>query len=335
MANLNNGIGTSHNLVNYSGMLFNRGNVRTPFATAIGGKSRTSNSFRFVLSQHYTTGGGTAQPAITEEQSLTAPAPTFVTRQQTSNVCQIFQGRVRITYAKTSDMGQLSGLNLEGQSANPADEKDFQIANKMAEMNNDIEYTFINGQFQDGIDDQTAYKTRGMLQAIVSNAMAVEDTPGLGYWLVAEMIEKIDSNHGDPTHLLMFMKPVHIMQLNADASANGLTVIPNSREVNGIRISELVTPFGNIGLLPDIYVPAGTVLFANTSICAPVHLPVPGKGNFFEEPLGKTGASEDVQIYGQLGLDYGAEWFHGKITGLATTFTAPEYSRKVFVVNGQ
>ncbi len=55
------------------------------------------------------------------------------------------------------------------------------------------------------------------------------------------------------------------------------------------------------------------------------------EGNFFLEPLAKSGAADKYQIYGQAGLDYGAEWYHGKITGLGTSFTAPEYSKKVFV----
>lgn len=62
---------------------------------------------------------------------------------------------------------------------------------------------------------------------------------------------------------------------------------------------------------------------------------LPGKGNFFLEPLSKTGAADKYQIYGQLGLDYGAEWYHGKLTGLGTTFTAPTYSKKVYVAGGE
>ena len=40
------------------------------------------------------------------------------------------------------------------------------------------------------------------------------------------------------------------------------------------------------------------------------------------------------QIFGQLGLDYGPEWYHGKFTGIAKTFTKPEYSRSVYVAGG-
>ena len=51
--------------------------------------------------------------------------------------------------------------------------------------------------------------------------------------------------------------------------------------------------------------------------CRPVFLEVPGKGHFFAEPLAKTGAAEKVQLYGEVGLDYGNEMAHGVITGLA------------------
>ena len=57
---------TSHNLLNYSGMLFNKGNVRTPFSTMIGGRQKITNSPEFVTSLSYTSTGGTSQPAITE-----------------------------------------------------------------------------------------------------------------------------------------------------------------------------------------------------------------------------------------------------------------------------
>lgn len=48
-------------------------------------------------------------------------------------------------------------------------------------------------------------------------------------------------------------------------------------------------------------------------------LRVPGRGFLFAEPLAKTGASDRFQIYGEVGLRYGNERSHGKITNLTTT----------------
>lgn len=176
---------TSHNLLNYSGLLFNKGNTATPFSTLIGGKYKMSKSWKFPTALEYTTSGGESQPAITETASLTAPNPEFVTRTQRDNVCQIFQRALTISYGKLSSMGQLSGLNIAGASANPADELDFQAAQAMAAIANDIEYCFLNGAYQDGNYDDVAYKTKGITAAISTNAETATDQD-LSYWLVAK-----------------------------------------------------------------------------------------------------------------------------------------------------
>lgn len=323
---------TTHNLLNYSGMLFNAGNTKTPFSSLIGGKSRNVDSWAFTTSLAYTTGGGTSQPAITESASLTAPNPEFVTRSQNTNVCQIYQRALAISYAKKSASGQLSGLNIAGQQANPSSELDFQVANSMAAIANDVEFTFLNGSYQDGTYDDVAYKTRGIVSAISTNAIAANSAP-LGFWTVASLMEAIAEANAPTDGLVLCARPVNIMQLNADASANGLTVVPGDRTINGLKIDTLVTPFGSVGILATPRIAAGTAVVVNPAICAPVYLDVPGKGNFFVEPLSKTGAADKYQLYGQVGLDYGAEWYHGKITGLATSFTAPTASASVKVVS--
>ena len=324
---------TSHNTLNYSGMLFEKGRKEVPFSTAIGGKSKTTQSFNFPTSVEFENAGGTSQPAISETASLTAPERTKVDREQKYNCCQIFHEALEVTYAKQSTMDQLSGLNIAGQEANPANELDFQVARKMDKIARDIEYTFLNGTYQDGVDDSTAYKTRGIITAVTTNKLAETSKP-LTYWAIAELLKNMANNGASTNGLVLYTNATHIMQLNADASANGLTIVPDGREINGIKITTLMTPFGEIGLTDDFFVPAGTALLANINYCNPVYMPVPGKGNFFLEQLSKTGASDAYQLYGQLGLDYGAEWLHGKITGLSTSFTRPEYSKRVYVSGG-
>ena len=324
---------TSHNLLNYSGMLFNKGNTKTPFSTTIGGKFRSTNHWTFPTSLSYTTGGGISQPAISESDSLTAPNAEFITRTQATNVCQIFQKKLAISYGKQSSMGQLSGLNISGQIANPATELDFQVSNAMAAIANDIEYTFLNGAHQDGNYDDVAYKTRGITAAIETNVKVASDA-GLGFWLIAELVQMISEANAPTDSLVLAARPINIMQLNADATNNGLTVIPGAREENGIKLDVIITPFGSVALQPNPRVASGTAILYNPGVCAPVYMPIPNKGNFFLEPLAKTGAADNYQIYGQCGLDYGAEWYHGKITGLGTSFTAPTYAHKIYVAGG-
>lgn len=326
-------LATSFEVLNYSGMLFNKGNTRTPLSSIIGSRAKTTNSVEFVVGQEYTTAGG-EQPAISETASLAAPDATVVTRTQNTNVTQIFQEAVGVSYAKQSNMGTLSGANIANQTANPISELDFQVAAKMQKIARDIEFTFIQGEYNKATTDATINKTRGLSTAITSNTIDMKSKP-LGLWNVAEMVKKVYESNGSTTGLTLWCDATTMFQLNADAVQNGLTIVPAAREINGIQLSSVITPLGVVYLYLGECLPEGTALLLNLDVIAPVHQPVPGKGNFFLEQLAKVGAGEKYQIFGQIGLDYGPEWYHGKFTNLATTFTTPTYSRSVYVANAK
>lgn len=323
---------TSFGVLNYSGMLFNKGNTRTPLSAIIGGRAKNTNHVEFVVGQNYTTGGG-SQPAISETASLTAPDASVVTRSQETNVTQIFHESVGVSYAKQSNMGTLSGANIANQTANPINELDFQVAAKMQKIARDIEYTFINGVYNKATTDATINKTRGLVSAISTNTKAMSNKP-LGLWDIADMVKKVYESNAPTTGLCLWCDAITLFQINADAVQNGLTVIPAAREINGIALSSVVTPIGVVYLYLGECLPEGTALLLNLDVIAPVNQPTPGKGNFFLEELSKVGAGTKYQIFGQLGLDYGPEWYHGKFTGIANTFTKPEYSRSVYVAGG-
>ena len=325
-------LATSFGVLNYSGMLFNKGNTRTPLSYVIGGRAKNTNHVEFVVGQNYTTGGG-SQPAISETASLTAPDASVVTRTQETNVTQIFQESVGVSYAKQSNMGTLSGVNIANQTANPINELDFQVAAKMQKIARDIEYTFINGVYNKATTDATINKTKGLVPAITTNVKAMGSKP-LGLWDIADMVKKVYESNAPTTGLCLWCDAITLFQINADAVQNGLTVIPAAREINGIALSSVVTPIGVVYLYLGECLPEGTALLLNLDVIAPVNQPTPGKGNFFLEELAKVGAGTKYQIFGQLGLDYGPEWYHGKFTGIAKTFTKPEYSRSVYVTGG-
>ena len=316
---------TSFGVLNYSGMLFNKGNTRTPLSSIIGSKAKITNHVEFVTGQEYTAGGDGSQPSISETASLTAPDSSVVTREQKTNVTQIFMESVGISYAKQSNMGTLSGVNIANQEANPMSELDFQVAAKMQKINRDIEYTFINGVYNKAASDGEANKTRGLIPAITSNVIAMGDKP-LGLWDIADMMRKIYGANAPTDGLCLWCDAVTMFQINADAAQNGLTIVPAAREVNGIALSSVVTPLGVVYLHLGECLPAGTALLLNLDIIAPVYQPVPGKGNFFLEPLAKTGAGEKYQLFGQIGLDHGCEWYHGKFTGISTSFDKPTHA---------
>ena len=62
----------SFNCPNYSGLLYNKANTKTPFLNMISGGVKYTNSVEFVCGQYYTSEEGEI-PAISETASLTAP----------------------------------------------------------------------------------------------------------------------------------------------------------------------------------------------------------------------------------------------------------------------
>lgn len=321
----------SGNTPNYSGMLFNKGNTKTPFSTMIGAKRKYTNHTEFVTGQEFETAQG-SQPSISEAQSLTAPESSVVKREQKTNVTQIFQESVGISYAKESNMGTLSGLNVAGQQANPINEEDFQVAAKMAKIGQDIEYTFINGVFHKSTGDTDANQSRGLLNAITSNILDANGKP-LSFMLVCEALKCIKDSNGDITNIVLGLDSTSRLQLNADATANGLTIAESGRDINGIAVDKVITPLGTVYLRDLNYLPAGTIALFDPFIMAPVEQLVPGKGNFFIEELAKTGAGTKKQIFGQMGLDHGPEWYSAKILNLSTSMpTDKDMARRVFAI---
>lgn len=88
------------------------------------------------------------------------------------------------------------------------------------------------------------------------------------------------------------------------------------RNVAGVNLQTIETDFGRINIMLNRHVPDDTALVVSLEECAPVHLNIPDKGFMFIEDLAKTGASLRKQVYGEVGLKYGNQRHHAKITGL-------------------
>lgn len=309
------GQGTIWNLPNYAGELFTADAINTPFLSMIGGLtggSQTEN-FEFPIDSTYSMPAA-AQPAITETASLTAPTAVGYVRDQNTNVTQIFQEKVSISYVKMSNGGRMSGLNAAGQDDNVPSEKDFQIARALEKIARDVEYTCINGVYQLSTSAAVANKSRGMISLCSTGNTVAAAAASLSKTLVDTLLRTMYTNGA------LFKDAViwcNAFQKQALSSIYGYA--PQDRSVGGVNIKQIETDFGTIGIALSRFMPADTVLVSEMSAIAPVFQPVPGKGNFFYETLAKTGASEDGQIFGQFGLAHGDKALHGTITGLATS----------------
>lgn len=322
-----NGIAFSAQCPNYSGALYLRGNAATPLLALIGAKRRYQMASEFTCGQSYSLADAEI-PHISAADSVNAPAPTFVTRKQDTNVTQIFQKSLVVPYEKESNMGLLNGLNVAGQAVQPTSELQFQIEAKLRETAKDIEKTFIQGVYHKALNETDANQTRGLIDAIRSNVVDLADNE-LSVWDVADLLSGM-GRQGAPTDgLVLWCDNVTRFQLAAEAEANSYRVVTAADTVSGINITSILTPAGTVRLVSGMYLHAGTALILNLSVLAPVEQIVPGKGNFFVEDIAKSGAAEKKQLFGQAGLDHGPEWMHGKITGIKKTYTRPV--KKVYV----
>ncbi len=316
MANVT-GVGTSWNLPNYAGELFTADASQTPLLSMIGsltgGRQTTSSEFPTAVLFDYPQA---SQPGISESDSVTAPQSSLITREQETNVVQIHQEVINLTYMKMSNSGNMSGLNSSyGNSVD--DEKAFQIHHKLVKIARDVEHSFLNGEFNKATSANDANKTRGLIELTKNGTTIDAGGSVLSKTMLDSLYRSMAENGAYFDNMVMFL-PAYQKQMITDIYANQFNATMGAREtIGGVNITQIETDFFRMGVVWDRFMPKDTVLIADVNHIAPVFQAVPEKGVIFEEQLAKTGASDMIQIYSQIGLAHGPAFLHGSITNLA------------------
>ena len=299
-------------LPNFSGELFTADALNTPFLTMAGGLTDggvITDNFQFPTASNFTLPAA-AQPVITEDDSLTAPASNNVVRNQVTNVCQIHHESIQLTYVKQANAGRMQGVNTAGQTNNAVDELAFQQARKMEKIARDVEFSFIQGAFNLAANENQANQTRGMVE--VCQLAGGTNIDGLGNQLDLPAMQGLfltmHTNGAMFGNLVLYVGGALKQRISA---LYGFA--PASRDVGGTNIEQIETDFGNVGIVVSRFAPANTVLACEMSVVRPVFQEVPSKGILFYEELARTGASESGQMFGQIGLDHGPAFAHGRL----------------------
>lgn len=315
------GIGTTWNLPNYAGELFTADPTQTPLLSMIGGLTggRQTDNFEFPTAVLYDFPDA-AQPEISESASATAPAASHIAREQEKNVVQIHQEVIDLTYAKQSNSGRMSGINTAGQQANPADEKSWQIQQKLIKIARDVEYSFIQGTYQISTGADVANKTRGMLELCTSDSgtSIAAASAALTKDMLDQLFREMADNGAYFGNMVLFCGAYQKQLITKLYAEQFNAQMQTTQNVGGMNITQIETDFFKMGVVWDRFMPNDSILIADVAHIAPVFQAVPGKGVLFQEDLAKTGASDKIQIYGQIGLAHGPAFLHGAITGLAT-----------------
>ena len=324
MANVS-GQGTLWNLPNFAGQLFTPSHIKTPFLDMIT-QTGTVNQPEFAMSSNYDQEAA-SQPAITETASLTAATATGFVRTNEKNVAQIFQEQISVSYAKLSAKDRIkrvevstTGFAYDEAGANPVqDELAFQTQANINQIKMDLEYSALNGTYQLGTGAGVAFKMRGIITGSTTNTVAagsVDITRTIMDSLFKEM-----ADNGAFSREGVFT--IFCDSWNKQQLTNAYDFVPMDRVLGGSNIQRIMTDFGDMNIIYVPRVPATTILVANMSEISLVFQPVANKPTgddlLILEMLAKTGASENWQLFGQMGIDYGSSVFHGTVTGTTSS----------------
>ena len=239
-------------------------------------------------------------------------------------------------------------LALFGGSA-VADEFAVQMEKAMTKLAREVEWFLFNGSFSDGAHATPGSGTREMwgvdhwvnqnknssntadLNPLGGNCYyndANGDGSGsarvLSFDAIAGAMKLLYDAHAPLKQPVLCVSPKQLLDLNTELIGGnvGITgaIIPRDRNVAGIDIDTVVTPFGSIGLMvidPDI-MPTGSAFILDLAFIQPVFTNIPGYGTVFVRDIDQdANARVGKAIYMEMGAEFGPPSYHCKIQAVA------------------
>ena len=314
------GTGTTYTLPNFHGELFTVTPVDTPFLSLIGGinGAKVTHAKEFEW-QTIDRRAGAVNNVVLEGQ----PAPTASNRSRANvkNVTEIHQSKISVSYTKLGAVGQFGGVNVAPEWDDfMEDELTLQTHAELQSMAVDIEQSFLSGVYQLPTDNTTTRKTKGILNAVTTN---LDANGGVNRAFTTALLDALLSQmytNGAPLdqeHTVIMAGAAQSLALNnAYATSSALSAPTRDRNIGGMAIKTITTIFGTFGAVLNRYMPAHQIAVVDLSVCYPVFMEIPQKGLLFVEELARTGASRDFQLYGEVGLEFGPETYHGILADL-------------------
>jgi len=239
-------------------------------------------------------------------------------------------------------------LGLAG--SNPiVDEFAEQMSLALEKVAREVEWFAFNGTFADGANVTPGAGTRemrGLSEYCALNANADNDTAPtfvggnvyyndtagdgsgtdqvLSWDTIANSLKRLYDAHAPMVQPVLCLSPKQLLDLNKELLAGnvGITgaILPRDRNLAGIDIDVIVTPFGQIGMMvidPNI-IPANTAFIIDFAFIQPVFTNIPGYGTVFVRDIDQDANAQVAKaIYMEMGYDFGPPSYHLKITDVA------------------
>jgi hypothetical protein len=235
-------------------------------------------------------------------------------------------------------------LGLAG--SNPiVDEFAEQMSLALEKVAREVEWFAFNGTFADGANVTPGAGTRemrGLSEYCALNANADNDTAPtfvggnvyyndtagdgsgtdqvLSWDAIANSLKRLYDAHAPMVQPVLCLSPKQLLDLNKELLAGnvGITgaILPRDRNLAGIDIDVIVTPFGQIGMMvidPNI-IPANTAFIIDFAFIQPVFTNIPGYGTVFVRDIDQDANAQVAKaIYMEMGYDFGPPSYHLKI----------------------
>jgi len=229
------------------------------------------------------------------------------------------------------------------------DEFALQLEKAMEKVAREVEWFAFNGSFSDGANTSPGSGTREMygidvwitLNKNSSNSAAVNplggncyynDTAGDGtgstqvisFATISGALKRMYDNHAPMKQPVLCVSPQQLLDLNNELVKGTVdiagAIIPRDRNIAGIDVDTVVTPFGSIGLMvidPDI-MPDNTAFILDLAYIQPVFTNIPGFGTVFVRDLDQdANARIGKAIYMEMGFEFGPPSYHCKIQAVS------------------
>ena len=248
----------------------------------------------------------------------------------------------------TTTAGTAQGL-FGGNPVN--DEFALQLEKALEKVAREVEWFAFNGSFSDGANVTPGDGTREMWgidywvsqNKNSSNSVAASanpiggnvyynDTTGdgtgsaqvLSFDAIAGAMKRLYDAHAPLKNPVLCVSPKQLLDLNKELLAGnvGITgaILPRDRNLAGIDIDVIVTPFGQIGMMvidPNI-IPANTAFILDFAFIQPCFTNIPGYGTVFVRDIDQDANAQVAKaIYMEMGYDFGPPSYHLKITDVA------------------
>ena len=243
-----------------------------------------------------------------------------------------------------------AGDSLGLFGGNPVqDEFALQLEKAMEKVAREVEWFAFNGSFSDGANTTPGSGTREMygidvwitLNKNQSNSAAVEplggncyynDTTGDGtgtaqvisFATISGALKRMYDNHAPMKAPVLCVSPQQLLDLNNELVKGTVdiagAIIPRDRNIAGVDIDTVITPFGSIGLMvidPNI-LPSGSAFILDLAYIQPVFTNIPGYGTVFVRDLDQdANARIGKAIYMEMGFEFGPPSYHCKIQAVS------------------